>query len=379
MNNLYVFRMKAIFRDKLTCIIIVLSVLVFLFIVNQLSLNARERSSIPIGLLNSDQSESANQLAGDIKEIPAFYVYEGTEKELKGLLYKEQIHAFFVIEEGYEKWIQTGKTDELITMYYLADNKTVKILSDIFAGEMLYKICLYKGYNLYHSLPEPENGGTAGSNRNKGYSENEYMDYAKSLTALSDFDFAFDISMINVENQGTQTKLDNSVIYLQVIWGILGMLLSFMAMLMTAGIVLEKEAGMAGRIKISLLRPFFIDLSHLGAALTVQGFLAILLCIILGRKLPDFTFRQGGALFLSMMLFSLVMGLWFLFLGKFISRPGIYQLIGIFSILLFGLLGFLDLTAELMDIKLLNISKIIPNCWFIDEFTDIILRNAARP
>ncbi len=368
--------MKAIFSDKLTWIIMILSSLIFLLIINNLSINAGERSSIPIGVLNLDRSESADELIGNIKEIPALYLYEASENELKELLFKEEIRAYFVIKKGYEKSIQAGNTDELITMHYLEADQSAKILSDIIAGEMLYKICLYKGYNLYHSLPEKDfykSDSSSDARINNSLTEEEYMTYTESLTAMPDFDFAFDIKMINVTNKNNECKIENSILYLQAIWGIVAMLLSFTAMLMTAGGVLEKEMGILSRVKLSLMRSFSMDLSHFGAAFTVQSILAFFLCFLINGKLGNLSLSQVSLLFLSLEMFSAVMILWFLFLGKLSSGTGRYQLIGIISILVFGITGFLYLMTGFIDNKLLNITKIIPNCWFIEEFTDIIL------
>jgi hypothetical protein len=268
-----------------------------------------------------------------MKQVPSLYVYEEDETSLKKLLHSEQLSAIFVIEEGYEKAIQAGKTDELITMFYLKNNGTVKIISDIFAGEMLYKIGLYKGYNLYKALPfsrvDESTDSEEGELVSHRFSEHEYLEYAQGLTKSTDFDFGFDISMINVErNKEISDKLNNSVIYQQIIWGILGMLLSFIAMIMATGIVIDKEIGLDKRIGISLLRTRKVDFSHLGAMLTVLSIFSLILCILVGSKVPDFNLLIGASLYLLMLLFSLVMGLWFVLLGKVIRKVGKYQYIG---------------------------------------------------
>jgi ABC-2 type transport system permease protein len=375
-NNLYLFRMKAIFSDRLTWIIMIVSSLIFLFIINNLSMSAGERSSIPIGVLNLDRSETADELIESIKEIPALYVYEGSEKELKQLLYKEEIRAYFIIKEGYEKSIQAGNTDGLITMHYQEADESAKILSDIIAGDMLYKICLFKGYNLYHSLPEKgvnRSDSSADTKINNRLTEEEYMTHAKALEAMPDFDFAFDIRMIDVMNKNNEGKIENSILYLQAIWGIVAMLLSFTAMLMTAGSVMEKEMGILSRVKLSLMKSYTMDLSHFGAALTVQSIISFFLCFLLKGKIGNLSLNQVVLLFLSLEMFSALMIVWFLFLGKLSGRTGRYQLFGVISILVFGIMGFLYLMSGFIDDKLLNITKIIPNCWFIEEFTDIIL------
>ncbi len=372
-NNLYIFRLKAILNDKLTCGILIISLFLFLFIINNFSIHAEERSSIPIGILNLDQSESSKELIKNLKKVPSFYVYEGSAEYLKELLLKEQIRAYLIIHKEYENSIQMGKTDELVTMNYLDGDESAKILSDIIAGEMLYKICLYKGYNEYQFLPWKDNSFRLDSDPGKKLSRNEYMDYVNSLMVSPDFDFAFDISMVNTDNRNTGNKIENTILYLQVIWGIIAMLLGFTAMLMSVGAVLEIETGIRKKTGITLFGPFSLDLSHFTAVLTLQSTFSIVLLASLAGKFTNLSVRQILLLFLLLELFSGVMILWFLIIGKLAGKAGRYQFIGIICILSFGFFGFLTITAGFLSNELLKISKIIPNSWFIDEFTAIIL------
>ncbi|WFR59842.1 ABC transporter permease [Anaerocolumna sp. AGMB13025] len=374
-NNLFLIRLKTIFDHKLTSILMVVSVISFLFVINTLSFHAKERSSVPVGIVNLDTSQSADDVVEAIKKVPAFYVYEGKEKELKDLLYKEEIRAYFIIREGYEKSIRNGKTDELITMYYLEGDESAKILSDLIAGEMLYKICLYKGYNLYKALPFGSKSlGASGSlNRKEELSEQEYMEYANSLLTSPDFDFAFDIRMVDSSNQDSAGSIGNSILYLQAVWGITAMLLSFMAMLLTAVTVYEKEQGIRQRVKITLNKHYYMDVNHFTVTFCLLSIITLLLSLGLFFQVPGLGLAGACKIFFLSELFLAVMILWFLLLGNLTVRTVRYQLLGVFSVLIFGFLGFFSLAAGFFDNKLLNISKIIPNCWFIKEFTVIIL------
>jgi ABC-2 type transport system permease protein len=343
------------------------SVISFLIVINNLSFHAKERSSVPVGIINLDQSKSAKDLVEAIKKVPALYVYEGEESELKNLLYKEEIRAYFILKEGYEKSIRIGKTNELVTMYYLEGDESAKILSDMIAGEMLYKICLYKGYNLYKTLPFTD--GTT----KRELTEQEYTGYTDSLLTTPEFDFAFDIRIVNSNNEDLAGKIDNSILYLQAVWGIAAMLFSFMAMLMTAVTVYEKEQGIRQRVKIALNKHYYMDLSHFTVTFCLLSILALLLSLSLFFQVPELGLSGALRSFFLSELYSAVMILWFLLLGNLTVRTVRYQFLGVFSVLIFGLLGFFSLAAGFFDNKLLNISKIIPNCWFIKEFTVIIL------
>ncbi len=370
---MYFYRLKLIIQDKQNCVILICTFLVFLLVMNSLSFGAAKRSSIPVGILNLDDSISANQLVEDLKEVPSLFIYEEERHILNNLLYEEQISTIFVIEEGYEKSIQSGKTKELITMYYLKDNENAKIISDIFAGEMLYNICLNKGYRLYKKLP------IEGIDSSSIFTKQEYFKYAQGLMDSADFDFTFDISMITHDGKITEKQtLSNSIIYQQILWGILGMLLSFLAMILAASIVLEHETGVYKRVGISLLHPAMIDISHLAVMLTITSVFSLPMCMLIGNKISAFTFTKGIGLYLLIVLYSTVIGLWFILLAKIIGKVVKYQYLGVLSIAIFGVLGFINLITGFLKSNLLNISKIVPNSWFIQGFTDIILNDTLQ-
>lgn len=372
-NNLFVLRLKALFADKITCMILVITGLIFLLIINSLSFHAGDRSSIPVGILDLDQSSSTKELVKNLQEVPSLYVYEGTEKELRELLQKNEIKAYFILHSGYEDRIRAGKTDGLIAMNFMEGDESAKILSDIVAGEMLYKICQYKGFRRYASLEQQDGGNTFGR-----LTTEEYMEYTDLFLSMREFDFAFDIKMIQISDPNRDEEIPNSILYLEAVWGITAMLLSFLAMVMTAGMVFEKEQGIRQRAKIALIKPYVLDFSHFGAVFSILSLLAVLICLSLSRQIPNFIPAQAVRIFLLTEMFAVVMVLWFGLLAKLAGTTGKYQTMGIVSVLIFGFFGFVPLIAGFLAKDILNISKFIPNCWFIKEFTDIILNTNLK-
>lgn len=371
-NNLFVLRLKALFADKITCMILLITVLIFLLIINSLSFHAGDRSSIPVGILDLDQSSSTKELVKNLQEVPSLYVYEGTEKELRELLQKNEIKAYFILHSGYEDRIRAGKTDGLIAMNFMEGDESAKILSDIVAGEMLYKLCQYKGFRRYASLKQ------GGGNTFGQLTADEYLDYTDRFLSMQEFDFAFDIKMIQISDPDRDEEIPNSILYLEAVWGITAMLLSFLAMVMTAGMVFEKEQGIRQRTKIALVKPYVLDFSHFGTAFSILSLLAVLICLSLSRQIPNFIPTQAVRIFLLTELFAVVMVLWFGLLAKLADTTGKYQTMGIVSVLIFGFFGFVPLIAGFLAKDILNISKFIPNCWFIKEFTDIILNTNLK-
>jgi hypothetical protein len=180
---------------------------------------------------------------------------------------------------------------------------------------------------------------------------------------MREFDFAFDIKMIQISDPNRDEEIPNSILYLEAVWGITAMLLSFLAMVMTAGMVFEKEQGIRQRAKIALVKPYVLDFSHFGAVFSILSLLAVLICLSLSRQIPNFIPAQAVRIFLLTEMFAVVMVLWFGLLAKLAGTTGKYQTMGIVSVLIFGFFGFVPF---------------IPNCWFIKEFTDIILNTNLK-
>ncbi len=368
--------------DKLNCFVILFSFVLFLLLMSSLSFGAEERSNVPIGIMDLDRSETSKVLAEKIKKIPAFYVYEEGEKELNRLLLKEEISGIFIIKEGFEDSVNKGSTEKLVMMKYLEGNKSAKVLSDIFAGPMLYPISLAKGLKEYEALKKPALGNEKKEIENSEIQNNwftgqEYVDYINKLSKASDFDFAFDINMVDLESgEGALNPLGNSVIYFQVVFGILGMLISFVAMYITVGAVVEKEQGLDAKIKITLLKPVYLDLSYILALITVLSGFSVGITFILGRFIDNLTLEKKVTIFVVIFLYAVIMGMWFMVLGRISKKVSRYQILGTLSILLSGVFGFLSMVEGLIKSRLHGITILLPNRWLIEGITDIAFRSS---
>lgn len=379
MIRLYFFRLKLILADKLNCFVILFSFVLFLLLMNSLSYGAEERSNVPVGIMDLDQSETSKVLVEQIKKIPAFYVYEEEEKELNQLLLNEEISGIFIIKEGFEESVNKGTITKLVMMKYLEGNPSAKVLSDIFAGPMIYPISRAKGLKEYEALKKPSFGNEEITNSDIQYNwftGQEYLDYINKLSKASDFDFAFDINLVDLESQeGTVNSLGNSVIYYQVIFGILGMLISFVAMYMTAGAVVEKEQGLDKKIKITLLSPIYLDLSYILALITVLSAFSVGITLILGSFIDNLTLQKRIIMFVLLFLYAVIMGMWFMVLGKISKKASRYQILGTVSILLLGVFSFLSMLEGLIQSRLPAITLLLPNRWLVEGITDIVFRS----
>lgn len=358
-------RCRLVFTDKTTLSALITSVLIFMMILQSLSSSAQDRSAIPVGMVDYDKSTESDALVRRVSKLPAFRVIKQSEEELLELLLDGMVYAVFVIEEGYEESLQNGNPEEVITMHYTGSNKTAPILSDILAGEILYPVSLYKSIRYYEGI---RFDGTK-------HTSEEYREYIEELlSGDDDFDFAFHIVYEDPGmDTGKEEPISNSIIYNQLIFGILGILVSFIAMFILSGTVREKETGVESRLKISRFNSLHRDTGNMVAAVITEGVMAFLLSCLIYRQLNPGDVRVFFSAFLLILLQAVVQAAVFLLISKFINSIIVYQMVSSILILIMGGLGFFQLLTGLYQPVSDRMLNFIPNNWFIEGFTDIIL------
>lgn len=358
-------RLKLICKDAATIAALLSSILIFFIVIHALSSSAEEHSALPIGIVDYDESKESEALLKRLSKLSALRLIEKDEKDLHKLLLDEMIHAVFVIEEGYEKQLRKGRPNEVITVYYVDNDKASTIISDIIAGEMLYPISLYKSINIYERL----------SYEREKLTPEEYQTYIENLLEGStDFDFAFRMIYANPERSVAEEKpLSNSLIYNQIIFGILGILISFIAMFIISGLVRDRETKVGDRLKISKFHPLKLDAGNYLSVLLVEGIIAGLFSTLIYRQLGISDAKFFLSAFLLIFTYAMLVGGIFLLVAKAVKSIIPYQMLCTMLILVLGGLGFYRLLSGLSQILAEGILKIIPNSWFIQGFTDIIV------
>lgn len=77
----------------------------------------QKEAKIPIGMIQYDDSKLANRLIERLEQSNLLHIYEMKEDEAIRALTRHELDSVFVIHEDYEKNIQAGKRDGLITGY----------------------------------------------------------------------------------------------------------------------------------------------------------------------------------------------------------------------------------------------------------------------
>ena len=355
---------KLLTKNREAMVVLLVSILIFVAVSSSLILVAEERSSVPIGIIDKDQSKTSIQLIEGIKKTGAFFVYSGTKKELDRKLNDSYIMAYFVIDKGFEEDIQKGKTDGLIGIYYLKENESISILSDIFASDMIYDISLVKCIQLYQKF----------ENQYVLKSKTEYITYMDTLKNNSSDNFSFDMKLVNINsntNANTGDSIRNGLIYVQIVMDLLATLFSFLILFLVYGI--KKEGKINERVKITEMNKIALEM---GKSVPIMLFISVVaaVCGIYFTQILKITsICQIINDTLLIILFCFTMVELFLLVSTFVTSGILYEFMGSALILLFGGMAGVSLIGVMLSENILLIFKIAPNYWFIEGFTDIIV------
>ncbi len=363
--------LRLLLRDKGTVIVFLLSVISFFFVCNSLNQAATNQSKIPIGLINLDvrdqngvmvSTESSLSLIENIQSVDIFLLIDEDFDTLERMLSNRQIYCFYVINKGYEEKLKRGDLTHLITAYQVKGDQSVPILSDIFAGEMMYQICLERTATRFAMLLK-EKGQAAKEN---------FYHYAKELRESNEFEFQFDITLADTINgEEMFENLNTSLLYRQIIAGLFAILLSFVIMFSYTYVCMEREQGIEKRIKLTMVSRWSKDLGTVLSVLILSLMLSVVFvsCVCYYGNLP----QAFGKLLLLSLTYAFMISVLFLVITKILRSFIAYQLVGAVMVLVLGASGFLSFIQVVLKFDFLNVFKFTPNGWFIEKFVDIII------
>lgn len=363
--------MKTIVKLDLTLLLhsrpvivsLLFSAAIFFVIAKGLTDQAEERSSIPIGVVDEDNSQTSQRLLSGLKESGALFLYEKPKEDLEKMLYNETISALFVIKEGFEEGLKAGTPEEAILLQYLSNNSLALAVADIVAGEMMYEVCIGKGIKIYQGLGD----------QYKIVSPGEYRKSADQIKNNAEFEHGFRIQMTDPKSRkdtesSPDSKLENQLIYQQMIIGMIGIAMSFLILFLVGDIWTGKEHPPTRRLMLSGMPRTSLFFGH-GFSILLVLFLYCLVSTVFMKA--NMGIAEAGS-FVSLFLIQMAAGiayfLIFLLLKTITKGSILYPLAGGIFVVLSGGMGIMGLFWA----DLLKVSKIIPNYWCIETFTAII-------
>jgi len=357
-------RLKVFVRDRMSVTVYLCVLAIFGIVFINLNIHADDASSIPIGILNLDliddePSEYSSRLVEGLSDLRFFSIHEDSYGKLEEMLYDGYINSIYVIERDYQDKVRKGDINELVTVYHNEKSEFINVVSDIVAGEMLYDICLEKGFITYRRYP----AGTNGKKR-----ENEYKAYAAMLMESPEINFGF---LITYRSNGdlveTPKEVNNATVYRQVILSMSAMVLAFLLFYIFSSNVMEREAGISGRRKITLLGRISVSFADILTALIITGIPVVLFAWMFVRYAnilnQDIIYKMIGIT----LGYCLITGVLFMILGMVMRSVFWYQLIGSMIVVVFGAVGFLSLVEGITMVDMGIMGNIVPNKWYLEE------------
>ena len=366
--NLTKNRLLIIFKDKVIVGLFLFITIFFTLVVSTLVQHADEGSKLPIAVVDVDNSELSNKLLDNLHNHPSLNVYIKSEKEANKMLKDATIEAVFTIKEGYEESIQNLELDELITVTYLEGSTAGKIISDIYAGEMLYDICMYKAQELLEKSLDDRQA------INKDEVMNTFDEYIKERQRK--YIDIIDISFVDLGNEDiVDANIDNSLIYKQIIMGLMATFISFLLLFGVNSIVRDKELGINSRLKIVANSHWAIVFSNLISVFIVGLVIAIVLSLLIFREFQLYDINSIINFISLFIAFIFAMTGFLLMIAEFIDRVVVLQICGGISLLIFGIIGSSVWNQEFINQSYTKILGLVPNSWFVEGMTNILVAN----
>lgn len=353
--------LRLFLKDRMTIIVLAISVFSFLFCMADLNAGAEKMSSVPVGFVDLDRSEKSEELMERLSRLPSLSVQYGTYGELEALLVSGRIRCILEVKEGYGEKLYAGKSRNLLNVYHEEDDRVATLVTDIVAGEMMYEICQAQAYLAYEDLPTGEK---------EKFGREEYEAYAASLVGGEDFDFAFEFHFVDAGKQEREGGIKNSLFYRQAVAAVAAMLFALLMMAALSGVCMEREQGMDLRKR----------LLGMGWA---EEFLGTMLACALLSALPAAVFAVCVAagvgewkkifpIFWTSVLFSVMIALVYYILAKKVRGLLAYQAAGTAVLLGFGICGFCSMVEGVLFPEFPGWLRLVPNCVYLRWFMDIL-------
>lgn len=355
-------RLKLVWKDKVTALVLLISILCFWLGMADLNRGAGERANIPVGLAGFEGDAGAMALAGRLMQQPSLYIITGSYGELEQELLDGYIRCILVIQGDYRERIRKGDIKGLVSVYQEEGDNVAAVVTDIVAGEMMYDICLSRGYQVYEGLPAGEG---------EKYTREEYEAYAASLAGGEDFDFAFSFRFVDTAGEQKAKGAGNSLLYRQAVAAAAAMMFALLQFTMMSGVALEKVQGIARRRRLLAMGGF----SQAAGNVAATGLPAMLVSAVFAACTCLGTGQEGIFIpvFWTSVLFSVIMGLAYYLWAKLARSLFSYQAGGAVFLLATGAAGFCSVAEGLLAGGFPAWFRLIPNCMYLKWFTHFLL------
>ncbi len=357
-------RFKLMLRNKVLIVLCLLLPLMFSFMVNKIFAKSALYDSIPIGIIDEDNSKTSKKILLELKNNSAISIEVLKQGDIEGYISREKVQAVYILKRGMESKLENGDYEGLISVYAVPGSITAMGISDIIAGEIIPYICQGKLVNGASQLLK---------NSDKAEIKKSIVLQLEKLKDNADYKLPVDITMKSPDKsvEVVKQKGDNYSIQIGI-----GMIIMFSTIFMLAGcstIIKERENKVRSRILvsgISTLSLLCADMTAVAAAGLLITFLqfALMFKVLIGLSVIAITlvFIVNFIYILCIAVMLIVIAAIFKSHISFQSfMPAVVLLMAIVS----GCIWSMEMMPQAMD----KISKFIPSYWAHNALTEIIL------
>lgn len=354
-------RLALIVRDKMTVIVFIFCIIVFLLGISELNRTASEQTSLPVGVVDLDQSEASAEFCEKLVKLDSLKVTFGSAEELARQLDESFVRCVIVIKDGFEKKLKKGQYKGIMEMHRQETDAVATVIADIAAGEIMQEICLAHTWKAYNSNVEDSNEAKM--------TEEEYAAYTKDFSADDQFNFAFEFHYADTAGK-EKNPTENSIFYREVVAAAAILLLSLLQFCTMAGIQFEKAQGITRRRRMFRIGMISEAIGNMAATAVCSMLAAIVFCVCVCSGIGSY--EKFWGLFLITIGYCIVMSLVYFVLAKCTRGILSYQMIGSIVVLAFGVIGFCSTVDGTVLRDLPSWFFKIPNSVYLKAFIDLL-------
>jgi hypothetical protein len=325
-------------------------------------------SRMPIAVVDEDLTDLSNEVVHNIKNQESLYVMVVEIDEAQQLLRDGKVEAIYIIPIGFGEKVENLELNELIQVYHLQGSHAGKVISDVFAGEMLESISLFKTMQLFEKTIERY------SNLNKDELINEMKDRSVIMNEHISNPI-MDIQMMDVEAYIEIPTVDNAIIYQQVIIGMIATFLGFFLLFATTSLIKDKELGIDQRLKSIESSRWLYFAGNIMSLLIAGTMISIVLTILMSIRFEFLTIKRFTLLLLFFMGYIFSVSSLFVMFSVTIKKVMTLQISGALLLIIFSVLGGNFLSMEFVNNPMVFMNYLIPNYWFVTGLTRMLIQD----
>lgn len=329
---------KLFTASKRNIVLLVFSILLCAFGTVMLSLKAGEQSSLPVGIVDYDNTKASKELINKMEDNPVILVNTGSKARLFNKMEKREIIAVYEIKSGFEERIKKGDMEGLFSVTYPKGEEKCFLLSDIIAGDLMDGLIGGKTNEYYKEIYETE--------------DDEYLKYLETRKDDPMFQYKFSISYedsgyADKEDKGFESAGNNekvgenlSLIYYEFMNVFVAAVILMLLLEVVRSLVVPDKSGIGIR-ESTVSKPPFGE--FLGVFVFSLLFFAVIL-LVLGIFFM-LSFVKNGHFYINSyiikMFFRDLLALIVFFVLFYVGRRKIlsdciYELLGMFLIFIYG-------------------------------------------